>query len=122
DAFAYVNPHLPLPTFWQRDRGRRRLVELIEGIIANRQREGRKTSDLVYVLTTLKNEDGTPRYSADQITGMFISLMFAGHHTTSGTAAWTLIELLRNPLVMRDVVAELDAIYADGVEVSYQAL
>lgn len=122
DAFAYVNPHLPLPTFWQRDRGRRRLVELIEGIIAKRQSEGRKTSDLVYVLTTLKNEDGSPRYSADQITGMFISLMFAGHHTTSGTAAWTLIELLRNPLAMRDVVAELDAIYADGVEVSYQAL
>jgi sterol 14-demethylase len=31
------------------------------------------------------------------ITGMFISMMFAGHHTTSGTAAWTLIELLRQP-------------------------
>lgn len=122
DAFAYVNPHLPLPSFWKRDSGRRRLVELIEGIIERRQREGRKTSDLVYVLTTLKNEDGTPRYSADQITGMFISLMFAGHHTTSGTAAWTLIELLRNPLAMRDVVTELDAIYAGGVEVSYQAL
>ena len=28
---------------------------------------------------------------------MFISMMFAGHHTSSGTAAWTLIELLRNP-------------------------
>ncbi len=37
------------------------------------------------------------RFSADEVTGMFISMMFAGHHTTSGTAAWTLIELLRNP-------------------------
>ncbi len=122
DAFAYVNPHLPLPSFWQRDRGRRRLVELISGIIEKREKGGEKTSDLVYILTTLKEEDGSPRYSADQITGMFISLMFAGHHTTSGTAAWTFIELLRNPLVMRDVVRELDEIYADGVEVSYQAL
>jgi len=122
DAFAYVNPHLPLPSFWQRDRGRRRLVELIEGIIAKRERAGTKTSDLVYILTTLKEADGTPRYSADQITGMFISMMFAGHHTTSGTSAWTLIELLRNPLVMRDVVRELDEIYSDGRDVSYQAL
>lgn len=122
DAFAYVNAHLPLPSFWQRDRGRRRLVQLIEGIIDRREREGRKTSDLVYVLTTLKNPDGTSRYTADHITGTFISLMFAGHHTTSGTSAWTLIELLRNPLVMRDVVAELDEIYSGGVEVSYQAL
>ena len=36
-------------------------------------------------------------FSADIITGMFISMMFAGHHTTSGTAAWTLIELLAPP-------------------------
>ena len=53
---------------------------------------------------------------------MFISMMFAGHHTSSGTAAWTLIELLRNPDVMSDVVEELDSLYADGAEVSFQAL
>jgi sterol 14-demethylase len=48
--------------------------------------------------------------------------MFAGHHTTSGTAAWTLIELLRNPGAIDKVRAEIDSIYADGREVSYQAL
>jgi sterol 14-demethylase len=122
DAFAYVNPYLPLPSFRKRDRARQRLVEIIEGIIARRKAEGRETRDLVHVLTTLRNEDGTPRYSADQITGMFISMMFAGHHTTSGTAAWTLIELLRHEGVMKRVVAELDELYADGREVSYQAL
>ena len=53
---------------------------------------------------------------------MFISMMFAGHHTTSGTAAWTLIELLRHPDVLAGVTAELDDLYADGGEVSYQAL
>jgi sterol 14-demethylase len=49
-------------------------------------------------------------------------MMFAGHHTTSGTAAWTLIELLRNPVYRDRVVAELETLYADGREVSYQAL
>jgi sterol 14-demethylase len=53
---------------------------------------------------------------------MFISMMFAGHHTTSGTAAWTLIELLRHPDEMAAVNTELDALYADGSEVSFQAL
>ena len=43
---------------------------------------------------------------------MFISMMFAGHHTTSGTAAWTLIELLRHPRELAEVAAELDALYA----------
>src|SRR5262249_62088896 len=54
--------------------------------------------------------------------GMFISLMFAGHHPTSGTAAWTLIELLKHPAVLTGVVAELDALYADGRSISHQAL
>ncbi len=122
DAFAYVNPHLPIPSFRKRDRARRRLVVLIEEIIERRQRQGRQPKDLLGVLTRLRNEDGSPRYTADHITGMFISMMFAGHHTTSGTAAWTLIELLRNPQCMAGVSKELDELYAGGAEVSYHAL
>ena len=71
---------------------------------------------------SIADDDGDPRFDADKVTGMFISMMFAGHHTTSGTAAWTLIELLRHPDEMAAVVAELDELYADGAEVSYQAL
>src|SRR6185295_62369 len=59
---------------------------------------------------------------ADTITGIFISMMFAGHHTSSGTASWAMIELLRHPDVMANVVRELDELYADGSEVSFQAL
>ena len=29
----------------------------------------------------IPDDDGNPRFDADQITGMFISMMFAGHHT-----------------------------------------
>ncbi len=61
-------------------------------------------------------------FSTDVITGMFISMMFAGHHTSSGTAAWTMIELLRHPDVLAQVTKELDELYADGSSVSFQAL
>ena len=122
DAVAYVNPYLPLPSFRKRDRARRRLVELVQEIMDRRAAEGAPHRDLLQVLMELRTDDGGPRFSADEITGMFISMMFAGHHTTSGTAAWTLIELLRNPGVMRRVVDELDRLYAEGAEVSYQAL
>jgi sterol 14-demethylase len=121
DALAYVNPYLPLPSFRQRDRARARIVELIREIIDRRAREGEQ-KDLLGILVSLRGADGAPRYSVDQISGMFISMMFAGHHTTSGTAAWTLIELLRHPEIFARVVAELDALYADGRDVSYQAL
>jgi len=122
DALAYVNPNLPLPVFRARDRARRRLVELLDGIFERRRQNPDANRELFDILLDLRNEDGSPRYPIDQVTGMFISMMFAGHHTTSGTAAWTLIECLKHPAVLRGVVEELDELYADGREVSYQAL
>ncbi len=122
DAIAYVNPDLPLPVFRRRDRARARLVELLGGVFERRRQRPDAERELFDVLLTLRHEDGSPRFSLDQVTGMFISMMFAGHHTTSGTAAWTLIELLRHPDFAKRVVDELDRLFADGDDVSYQAL
>jgi sterol 14-demethylase len=126
DALAFVDPYLPIESFRRRDAARAGLVDLVQGIMDGRAAAATPPADddrdLLDVLMSITNDDGTARFTADEITGMFISMMFAGHHTTSGTAAWTLIELLRHPDEMAAVVAELDALYADGSEVSYQAL
>jgi sterol 14-demethylase len=123
DALAFVDPYAPIESFRKRDEARAGLVELVEGIMAKRSAAGTPDEpDLLDILMSLREDDGTPRFSSDEITGIFISMMFAGHHTTSGTAAWTLIELLRNPDEMSAVVQELDALYADGSSVSFQAL
>ena len=125
DALCYVDPYadreLPPP----RRGAASKLVELVQAIMDDRIANPPKDKgdrDLLDVLSRSSDEDGNPRFTADDITGMFISMMFAGHHTTSGTAAWTLIELLRHPERDADVVAELDELYADGPEVSFQAL
>ncbi|MEL7209517.1 MAG: cytochrome P450, partial [Actinomycetota bacterium] len=127
DAFAYMNPDLPLPSFRRRDRAREEMVGLVTDIMDRRaaepaaEREARET-DLMDVLISLTDDDGSPTYSPSEITGMFIAMMFAGHHTTATTASWVLIELLRNPDVHEAVNAELDDLFADGRDVSYQAL
>jgi sterol 14-demethylase len=125
DAIAYVDPYAPIESFRRRDAARVGLVELVEGIMARRAGgppSAEDERDLLDVLMSITNDDGSPRFLADEVTGMFISMMFAGHHTTSGTAAWTLIELLRHPEELQAVNAELDELYADGSEVSFQAL
>ena len=125
DPIAYVDPYADIESFRRRDAARAALVELVSGIMDRRaagppSAEGE--ADLLDVLMSIRDEDGSLRFSPDIVTGMFISMMFAGHHTTSGTAAWTLIELLRHPDEMAAVTAELDELYADGSEVSFQAL
>jgi sterol 14-demethylase len=125
DAIAYVDAHADIESFRKRDAARLELVGLVQAIMERRTVRGkvaREDRDLLDVLMSLKKEDGSAHYSADVITGMFISMMFAGHHTSSGTAAWGLIEMLRHPELMKDVVAELDDLYADGSAVSFQAL
>src|SRR6202166_1628782 len=98
------------------------LVEPVQGIMDRRSAGPPPTDDdrdLLDVLMSIREDDGTAKFSTDIVTGMFISMMFAGHHTTSGTAAWTLIELLRHPSELEAVRAELDELYAHGEEVSY---
>ncbi|WP_026414662.1 cytochrome P450 [Actinomadura oligospora] len=123
DAIAYVDPYAPIESFRRRDEARAALVRLVQEIMDGRDpHPPREDRDLLDVLLSIREPDGTPRFGADQVTGMFISMMFAGHHTSSGTAAWTLIELLRNPEALQDVTRELDDLYADGRDVSFQAL
>ena len=125
DAIAYVDPYADIESFRKRDAARIELVSLIQAIMDRRAGEppaAEDERDLVDVLMSIKNPDGSDRFLADEVTGMFISMMFAGHHTTSGTAAWTLIEWLRHPELLARVDDELAELYADGAEVSYQAL
>ncbi|WP_045386347.1 cytochrome P450, partial [Mycobacterium kyorinense] len=96
--------------FRRRDEARKGLVALVQDImnqrIANPPAD-KSERDMLDVLVSIKDDDGNPRFSADEVTGMFISLMFAGHHTSSGTASWTLIELMRHPDVYAGVLEEL---------------
>ena len=118
DAIAYVDPYADIDSFRIRDAARERLVALVQGIIDKRQARGtvaKADRDLLDVLISID-------MTADVVTGIFISMMFAGHHTSSGTASWAMIELLRHPDVLADVVTELDTLYAGGAEVSFQAL
>jgi sterol 14-demethylase len=125
DPLCYVDPYLPIESFRIRDEAREGLVglvgEIMKGRIANPPKD-KTDRDMLDVLVSIPGDDGNLRFSADEITGMFISLMFAGHHTSAGTSSWTLIELMRHPDILAEVTAELDDLYADGQEVSFHAL
>ncbi|MFE3259772.1 cytochrome P450 [Nocardia sp. NPDC059091] len=125
DAYCYVDPYAPIESFRRRDEARGQLVKLVRHIMAGRMANpptGSDDRDLLDVLVSVPDEQGRPRFSPSEVTGIFISMMFAGHHTTSGTAAWTIIELLRHPPVLAQVMAEVDTLYADGADVSFHAL
>jgi sterol 14-demethylase len=118
---AYINAHLPIPAFWKRDRARVRMVELITQVVEARRREGREGEDFLQTLMESRYSNGVA-LKEHEITGLLLAGMFAGHHTSSVTTAWTLIELLQNPEHMKRCREEVDRVFGGGEPVSHAKL
>jgi sterol 14-demethylase len=118
---AYLNAHLPLPSFRERDRARVRLEEMVTKLIEQRRKSGREGEDFLQTLMDARYKSGAP-LTEYEITGMLIASMFAGHHTSSVTTAWSIIELVKHPEYLAKVREELDANFSDGTEVGFLTL
>ncbi|HYE34104.1 cytochrome P450 [Methylocaldum sp.] len=118
---AYIFPNLPLPVFRRRDKARARLQELVAQIMAKRAHKHEKATNVFQTLIDASYEDGS-KLSPHEITGMLIATVFAGHHTSSGTTAWVLIELLRNPEHLKTVVEEIDELFGAHGGVTFESL
>ena len=121
NPLAFVFPYLPLPVFRRRDKARVKLQALVTEIIAKRAQKSEKSEDAFQLLIDASYDDGS-RLSAHEITGMLIGTIFAGHHTTAGTAAWTLLELAKRPEHLNRVLKELDQHFGADGEVTFQSL
>ena len=118
---AYIHPNLPLPSMIKRNKARVRLVEMIEEIVNQRVKSGSRGEDFLQTLMDAEYKSGE-KLTPHEITGMLLAAMFAGHHTSSVTTAWTLIELARTPDYMDRLLAELDNVYKPGDDVTFQSL
>jgi sterol 14-demethylase len=120
NLLAFFWPHLPLPAFKRRDRARQRMVEVIAQLVAERRARGLEGEDFLQTLMAARYADGTV-LSDDTITGLLLTLIFAGQHTSAVLATWTGIELLRHPPHLRAVLHEQHAV-ANGQAMSLAAL
>lgn len=118
---AYIYPNAPLPSFRRRDRAREKLVQRVEGIIERRKRTGEAPNDGLQMLLDAKYKSGE-RLVPHEITGILIAIMMAGHHTSAGTAAWTLLELIRRPDLMERAHREVDAVFEQEGDLTYDGL
>ncbi|MBM4382376.1 MAG: cytochrome P450 [Deltaproteobacteria bacterium] len=120
-ASSIVDPYAQEEAFAKRDRSRARLAQLVTAVIEERRRTGASSPDMLQSFMEAAYLDGR-RLTDDEIVGMVIWIMFAGFHTSSNTATWTLVELARNPQHAARVVREIDAVVAPGSQLAHTAL
>ncbi len=109
NTVALFNPYIPLPAMRRRDRARRRVVELISGLTAERRAGNAESDDFLNTLIRARAPDGAA-LSEDTITGLLLTLLFAGQHTSAVLATWTGILALQNPRYLPAVMAEQEAV------------
>jgi sterol 14-demethylase len=112
-------PWLPLPRFLRRDRARRKLHRMMSELIAERRADPGAHRDSFQDFLGAKLSDGAP-LSDRLIIAIMLSLIFAGHETTSAQGSWALIQLLQHPEYLRRVRAEVDGVLsaAPGVDLT----
>src|SRR5436190_2570814 len=106
-------PHwLPTPTNLRVRREVKQIEKILYRIIAERRASGRDAGDLLSMLLSAQDQDGS-RMTDRQLRDEAITLFLAGHDTTTSTLSRTWWLLAQNPAVEAKLHAELDAVLGD---------
>jgi cytochrome P450 len=98
---------------WQRMlRARRELDSIVYAEIGRRRRSGEERRDMLGMLLEATDEDGTP-LSDREVRDQAITLLFAGHDTTTSTISFLVHELMRNPVERERLETELGEVLGD---------
>jgi cytochrome P450 len=101
-------------TPWTRmQKAARQLDTLIYSEISERRASGERGEDILSLLLDAKDEDGVTLTDL-QIRDEVMTLMFAGHDTTTSTISFMFYELARHPEVVARLTAEQDALLDGG--------
>jgi len=120
-AWSIFPPPLSLPT--RRNREYRGALANIHGImdriIAGRRQSSARISDLLTMLMEARDENGEPM-SDKQLRDEIITLLTAGHETTTLVLSWTCFLLATRPDVVERMTAE--AAFLNGRSPTYEDL
>ena len=94
-------------------RVRRTLDGIILGEIARRRRAGEPGEDILGLLIEAEDPDGG-RFTDEQVRDQILTLLFAGHDTTTSTVAFLFYELARNPGWADRIAAERQRVVGDS--------
>jgi len=98
----------PLTPWARMQQAARSLDELIYSEISSRRSTGERGEDILSLLLDAHDEDGSTLTDL-QIRDEVMTLMFAGHDTTTSTVAFMFYELAHHPEILARLYAEQDA-------------
>jgi len=115
-------PNLPLPKFWRRDWAKARMAEILGPILDERRLNPELYNDFLQDFVNAEYTDTGEPIEDRVLLNLMVALMFAGHETTAGQAAWNVILLLQHPDYLARVQQEIDQMVTAGQPIDGKAL
>jgi cytochrome P450 len=112
----------PLSPWDRQQKATRALNRLIYSEISRRRATGERGEDVLSLLIDATDEDGQTALTDLQIRDEVMTLLFAGHDTTTSTIAFMFYELARNPHVVERLLAEQDTQLAGALPTPTQLM
>ena len=119
---AVLPPNLPLPKFWRRDRARARMGAILKPILDERRAHPEQYNDFLQDFVNSRYGDTDAPIEDEVLMNLMLGLMFAGHETTAGQAAWNVILLLQHPDYLAIVREEIDRVAPTGTPIDGRTL
>ncbi|MEM9773762.1 MAG: cytochrome P450 [Chloroflexota bacterium] len=114
-------PHWPLPKFRKRDRAKEHIQNVFRPMITKRRENPDAYDDLISQLLTVPQKDGEIMQD-ETIVSLYTGLIFAGHETTAGQAAWQIYEICRSDEISQMVQTEIDEKLPVGTQINGRVL
>jgi cytochrome P450 len=105
---------LPLPANRRFQRALRELDDVVYRIIAERRRQGRDEADLLSMFLSARDEETGAGMTDRQLRDEVMTMLLAGHETTSLALAWTYYLLSRHPDVEEGIAGEVQRVIGSG--------
>ncbi|KAL3471033.1 cytochrome P450 [Aspergillus californicus] len=106
----FMMPWAPLPQNRARDRAQRKMTQVYLDIIQKRRAQGQKKramedEDMIWNLMSCQYKDGS-RLPDKEIAHMMIALLLGGHHSSSATISYILLQLASHPEIQERLYEE----------------
>ena len=121
NTIGFFFPRLPIPAHRRRDRARRKVTEIFGRVMAERRASGAEAEDFMQALMCARYKNGRS-LTDDEITGILLTALFAGQHTSAVLATWTGLELVRATGYLARVRRELREVYREDPAMSLAGL
>ena len=121
NALGFFLPRLPIPAHRRRDRARRRIARILGGIMAERRRSGAAPEDFMQTLMQARYKDGRA-LDDDEITGILLTVLFAGQHTSAVLASWMGLAFACEAACLARVREEMREVYRESGTMSLASL